>query len=111
LKEIVPWLGNREFAQGRVCWYTDTATGDFLIDRVPSVDGLFIATGGSGHGFKFLPVIGEKIVDAIEGTLDTELKKIWEWREKDEWGEGDGSRGGPKGMQWEEELEKNHRQH
>lgn len=75
--------------------------GNFLIDHHPAYKGLFIATGGSGHGFKFFPVLGEKIVDAIQGTLDTNLREIWQWRrqaESDVFCCADGSRGGKKGL-------------
>ena len=91
--------------------------GDFIISYHPSYDGLFIATGGSGHGYKFLPVIGDKILDAIEGKLDPDLQKLWAWPEnplvetdKDGkekpavvWTE-DGSRSGVKGLILAEEL-------
>ena len=38
-----------------------------------------VATGGSGHGFKFLPIIGGFVVDRIEGNTKGELK-MWRWR-------------------------------
>jgi len=107
LRDIIPALAERPFTAGRVCWYTDTPTGDFLIDYHPSYRGLFLATGGSGHGFKFLPVIGERIVDAIGGTLEEGLRKRWRWRE--EVGVDaceDGSRGGKPGMVLRDELGK-----
>ena len=107
LREMIPSLGERPFMSGRVCWYTDTPTGDFLIDYHPSYSGLFLATGGSGHGFKFLPVIGEKIVDALGRTLEEELRGRWRWREEagvD--GCEDGSRGGKPGMVLGEEMGK-----
>lgn len=84
-------------------------SGNFLIDYHPEYDGLFLATGGSGHGFKFFPVIGEKIVDAIELRLETELKELFSWPEKavdDFVGCEDGSRAGPRGMILQEELNK-----
>lgn len=107
LREIIPALGDRPFDYGRVCWYTDTPTGDFLIDYHPSYTGLFLATGGSGHGFKFLPVIGERIVDALGGKLEGALRDRWRWRE-DVGADGceDGSRGGKPGMVLREEMEK-----
>lgn len=107
LRDIVPALGGRPFISGRVCWYTDTPSGDFLIDYHPSYTGLFLATGGSGHGFKFLPVIGKKIVDAIGGTLEGALKTRWRWREEvGVEGCEDGSRGGEPGMIYKDEMEK-----
>ena len=60
MRELLPNMADRPFINTRVCWYCDTPDGDFLIDYHPDVQGLFVATGGSGHGFKFFPVIGEE---------------------------------------------------
>lgn len=49
LKKLFPSLGNRAWLNRRLCWYTDTPTGDFIIDRHPDIDGLFVATGGAGQ--------------------------------------------------------------
>lgn len=91
-------------------------TGDFLIDYHPRYKNLFIATGGSGHGFKFFPVIGDKIVEAIDGRLDAELAREWRWRTDAELAAAgvakefngcmDGSRAGPIGLILEEEMAK-----
>jgi sarcosine oxidase/L-pipecolate oxidase len=48
--------------------YTDTVDADFLIDRDPQHPGLIVASGGSGHGFKFAPVLGRLISAAFDGT-------------------------------------------
>ncbi|RFU28528.1 hypothetical protein B7463_g7824, partial [Scytalidium lignicola] len=115
LESILPGLEKREFSRSRVCWYTDTQVGDFLIDYHPQYSGLFLATGGSGHGYKFLPVIGEKIVDAMEGILVEELREIWQYpkdavgQDRFAWEELlDGSRGvgNTPGMTLEEELKR-----
>lgn len=82
LRESIPRLGDRAFSGTRICWYTDTPTGDFLIDHHPMYKGLFLATGGSGHGFKFLPVLGDRIVAAIEGRLEEQLACLWRWRDE-----------------------------
>ena len=66
----------------RLCFYTDTPTGDFLLTHHPDHPGLFLATGGSGHGFKFLPVLGDKIIAAVEGRLDEEEQALWGWRDR-----------------------------
>ena len=119
LKAVDPALGSKPWCQTRICNYTDTPSGDFLIDWVPGYHGsILVASGGSGHGFKFVPIIGEKIVSKIEaqlgavhGSLDSELENLWRWRPDEEvensWaGERDGSRGGPQDMSWEEEMRK-----
>ena len=114
LSAILPSLSTRPFHSTRTCWYTDTPTGDFLIDYHPKYscparqEGLFIATGGSGHGYKFFPVLGEKIVDAVEGRLEDGLREMWKWGEGKEgvWETEDGCRGGKRGMEWENEWRK-----
>lgn len=50
----------------RLCLYCDTWDGNFYIDADPDRPGLFVAAGGSGHGFKFAPVLGEIIADVVE---------------------------------------------
>ncbi|KAI1119916.1 sarcosine oxidase [Nemania abortiva] len=61
----------------RLCWDASTPTHDFLISAHPHSQNLYIATGGSFHGWKFLPVIGDCIVDMMEGTLDKTLADRW----------------------------------
>ncbi|CAI7655707.1 unnamed protein product [Penicillium glandicola] len=110
LRQLLPRFAEREFVDTRVCWYTDTPTGDFIVSYHPDHEGLFLATGGSGHGFKFFPVIGDKIVDALEGTLDSELSKMWTWTEAavsdGEDFDGDGSRSGERRAILKDELAK-----
>lgn len=46
------------------CMYTNTTDEDFIIDFLPrSNKQIVVATGFSGHGFKFVPVIGEVLAD------------------------------------------------
>lgn len=39
-----------------------------------------MATIGSNHGFKFLPVIGKYIADMLEGSLSQEMQELWQWK-------------------------------
>ncbi|KAL2176292.1 FAD dependent oxidoreductase [Thermothelomyces heterothallicus CBS 202.75] len=82
LREMIPWpaLHDRPFTKTRLCWYSDTPTGDFLIDYHPHWRGLFVATGDSGHAFKFLPVIGDKVVDCITRNCPAEFREKWAWK-------------------------------
>lgn len=108
LKEMIPSLGDRPFTRGRVCWYTDTTTGDFLISYHPEFEGLFLATGGSGHGYKFLPVIGDRIVDTISGKCPEEFREKWAWPKEtvQDVSTQDGSRGGIQGLIFDTEMKK-----
>ncbi|KAM0716423.1 hypothetical protein Q7P37_007868 [Cladosporium fusiforme] len=99
LQEALPELASRELDMTTTCWYTDTPTGDFILDYHHDYSNLFLATGGSGHAFKFLPVLGKYITDGIEQRLSRGLKEKWRFGRKGAPGEdpfrGDGSRGGP----------------
>lgn len=49
LQQLVPEIGNHEWLRQRLCWYSDTPEGDFIVDHHPDREGLFLATGGSGQ--------------------------------------------------------------
>ena len=59
LSRRVPALAGAPIVETRVCAYENTETGDFLIDRHPEHANVWIAGGGSGHGFKHGPAVGE----------------------------------------------------
>lgn len=69
----------------RLCWYTDSFDNQFVVDAVPGRSGVMVATGGSGHAFKFLPVIGKYVADRVEGCGAGDggdgLQQRWQWRE------------------------------
>jgi glycine/D-amino acid oxidase-like deaminating enzyme len=56
-----------------------TTSSDFIISPHAAAKGLYIATGGNFHGFKFFPVLGKYIVDMMEGGLSPELANKWAW--------------------------------
>lgn len=120
LREMVPLKGleDRPWVKTRLCWYSDTRDADWLVDWHPGWEGLFVATGDSGHAFKFMPVIGEKLVDCFQGR-GGRLGDKWRWKEIQDDGLGtesngtynglitwDGSRGGYPGMILDKELAK-----
>ncbi|HEY4283800.1 MAG TPA: FAD-dependent oxidoreductase [Chthoniobacterales bacterium] len=74
-----PALANAPIVYTRICLYCDTHDGHFWIAPDPDRPGLMIATGDSGHGFKFAPVLGDIIADAVEEKDDPLLKKF-RWR-------------------------------
>ncbi|KAI0021323.1 sarcosine oxidase [Xylariomycetidae sp. FL0641] len=69
----------------RMCWDCVTPTEDFIVSPHPAARGLFIATCGSFHGWKFFPIIGDYVVRMLDGTLDKDLAERWAWdRERPE---------------------------
>jgi glycine/D-amino acid oxidase-like deaminating enzyme len=69
LRDTFPSLADAPIAKTRVCVYGDTTDQHFLIAPDPERPGLVVAGGGSGHAFKFAPLLGEWIADAIEGNV------------------------------------------
>ena len=64
----------------KIIWYTDTINNDYIYDFVPGKDNVFVSTGGSGHAFKMLPVLGKFLVDKIEGRSNF-YTNLFRWRQ------------------------------
>jgi glycine/D-amino acid oxidase-like deaminating enzyme len=75
LADTFPSLAGAPIVNTRVCCYSDTWDGHFWIARDPERAGLVIATGGSGHAFKFAPELGGMIADAVE-------ERAYRWEKK-----------------------------
>jgi monomeric sarcosine oxidase len=60
-----PLLKDAPVTEARVCQYENTSSGDFLIDRHPGFENVWIAGGGSGHGFKHGPALGEYVAERV----------------------------------------------
>ena len=56
-------------AHASVCLYTNTPDEDFILDRHPIHSGVVVFSGGSGHAFKFLPVLGACMADLLTDEL------------------------------------------
>ena len=79
LSSTFPALADAPIVYSRVCMYCDTHDGHFWIAPDPERQGLVIAAGDCGHGFKFAPVLGEIIADVVEGKPNPILQKF-RWR-------------------------------
>ncbi len=79
LENTFPDLASAPIKSRRLCFYCDSFDGDFWIDWDPHHAGLLVATGGSGHGFKFAPLMGSLIADKIEGKAN-EWEPRFRWR-------------------------------
>jgi sarcosine oxidase len=49
----------------RICMYTMSPDGHFILDRLPGEPRAMVAAGFSGHGFKFASVVGEVLADCL----------------------------------------------
>jgi glycine/D-amino acid oxidase-like deaminating enzyme len=62
-----PALAEAPLLETRVCQYENSSNGDFLIDRHPERSNVWLVGGGSGHGFKHGPAVGEYLAERILG--------------------------------------------
>ncbi|MCU1241878.1 MAG: FAD-dependent oxidoreductase [Candidatus Acidoferrum typicum] len=71
VEQRFPALRGAPIVETRVCQYENTWNGDFLIDRHPGIENVWFVGGGSGHGFKHGPAVGEylaaRILEGSEG--------------------------------------------
>lgn len=82
LQTHLPELADAPIVRRRWCIYTDVIDGDFLIDRLPGSDRVVLATGGSGHAFKFAPLLGDLVADRVERRDNPHLSRF-AWRTPD----------------------------
>jgi monomeric sarcosine oxidase len=69
-----PALKDAPVVETRVCQYENTSNGDFLIDRHPEMENVWLVGGGSGHGFKHGPSLGEYVAKRVLEGGPTEAK-------------------------------------
>jgi glycine/D-amino acid oxidase-like deaminating enzyme len=60
-----PALKHAPVVGTEVCQYENTSNGDFLIDRHPELENVWLVGGGSGHGFKHGPALGEYVAARV----------------------------------------------
>jgi sarcosine oxidase len=70
-----PALKDAPVIESRVCQYEQTSDNHFIVDRHPRNENVWLLGGGSGHGFKHGPALGEIVVEAI--LKDREADKTW----------------------------------
>ncbi|HUK31874.1 MAG TPA: N-methyl-L-tryptophan oxidase [Candidatus Acidoferrum sp.] len=65
LAQRFPALVDAPLVEARVCQYENTSNGDFLVDRHPEHENVWLVGGGSGHGFKHGPAMGEHVAARV----------------------------------------------
>lgn len=73
VKERFPALADQPIVETRVCQVTNSVDGNFIIDQYPESPNTWIIGGGSGHGFKHGPAIGEYAAERMLGNAREEL--------------------------------------
>ena len=65
-----PALAKAPMIGAEVCQYEATPDSHYIIDRHPAASNVWIVGGGSGHGFKMGPVIGEIVASLVSGEAE-----------------------------------------
>jgi glycine/D-amino acid oxidase-like deaminating enzyme len=60
-----PALKDAPLVETRVCQYEQTPDGHFIVDRHPAAANVWLVGGGSGHGFKHGPAVGEMMAELV----------------------------------------------
>ena len=70
-----PELAKQPIVETRVCQYEFSPDGNFLVDRHPAASNVWIVGGGSGHGFKMGPALGEYVSRLVlaGGSVDAQF--------------------------------------
>src|SRR5207247_9160502 len=58
-------LKNAPLVEARVCQYENSPDEHFIIDRHPAAANAWLVGGGSGHGFKHGPAVGELVAGLV----------------------------------------------
>jgi sarcosine oxidase len=69
-----PGMKNAPLIETRVCQYEDTPDHHFIIDRHPTAENAWIFGGGSGHGFKHGPALGEMMAEVVMEEKDPDQR-------------------------------------
>jgi monomeric sarcosine oxidase len=77
-----PALKGAPVTLSEVCQYENTSNGDFLIDRHPERENVWLVGGGSGHGFKHGPAVGEYVAERVADGGDVERRFSLETKER-----------------------------
>ena len=70
LAKRFPSMKDAPLLESRVCQYENSPDGNYIIDKHPEAENTWVIGGGSGHGFKLGPALGEFVADRVIGNKD-----------------------------------------
>ncbi|MBK7789999.1 MAG: FAD-dependent oxidoreductase [Saprospiraceae bacterium] len=72
MEQRFPFMKRAPLVQARVCQYENTLDAHLIIDTIPGLENVWVAGGGSGHGYKLGAAVGHYLANRIEGSLAEE---------------------------------------
>jgi glycine/D-amino acid oxidase-like deaminating enzyme len=70
-----PAMKDAPLIETRVCQYEQTSDSHFIVDRHPRMENVWLLGGGSGHGFKHGPALGEMMAELLLKDRDADV--VW----------------------------------
>ena len=70
LAKRFPSMKDAPLLESRVCQYENSPDGNYIIDKHPEAENTWVIGGGSGHGFKLGPALGEFVADRVIGNKE-----------------------------------------
>ena len=77
VRERFPALSSAPIVDARVCQYEASTDGHFLVDRHPQLENAWLVGGGSGHGYKMGPALGEHVASLVQGRAQPHALFAW----------------------------------
>jgi sarcosine oxidase len=62
-----PAMKSAPLVEARVCQYENSPDHQFILDRHPAAQNTWLVGGGSGHGYKMGPAVGEHVAELVLG--------------------------------------------
>lgn len=72
MEQRFPFMKDSPLLQTRVCQYENTFDAHLVIDNIPGYKNLWVAGGGSGHGYKLGAAVGHYVAHRMEGSIAEE---------------------------------------
>ena len=77
LRARFPAMADAPLLEARVCQYEASSDGHFLVDRHPQFANAWLVGGGSGHGFKMGPALGEHVAALVQDRAQVHPMFAW----------------------------------
>lgn len=78
LRRTLPEFVRRPFINARLNWTTKTADGDFVIDKMPNTDNVYVAAGDYDKSVGMLPILGREVTDLV--SRGEQWERRWRWK-------------------------------
>ncbi len=80
-----PGMKGAPLVESRVCQYENSPDSNFIVDQHPEAQNVWLVGGGSGHGYKHGPALGEYVAKAVRGELEPDplfrLARFKKWND------------------------------